>query len=190
MSDKERRSLDDRLAGSMASVALILGGAMVIAGAWLAAAGRPEPSLIWAGAFLVIAAVLGDRILSLELGTQGGKITLAEKRAAVEAVLYDATVEEPIWLEDLPEDVESGGGPDIDSDTSPTITREIGGSYWSQPALYTILSALSSDTRAEFQRALGNLEGQVAAGTAVVKIAEPSGAPGPGTSHPTTEEHV
>jgi hypothetical protein len=159
-------TVNDQIASMSSLIAIVLGIAMISAGAILAAVGRAEAALVWTGTVVVAFAVFGDRLRSLEFGREGGKITLAEKKEALKRSL----------LSHAPNATEIPAPPPPASATAKqreVLDRlQVIGPYWSQPALDTIVDALGSNTRQEFGKALADLQNQVTLGTAVVKIAD------------------
>jgi hypothetical protein len=156
-----RRSGNEFMAANGYAVAAFIGVCMVVAGGVLAAIGTPEAAFVWTGAVLLAVAVVGDRLLNVELGREGGKITLAEKKAALEAVIENAPSAAPVLGPGL-QSLGQGAG---------LSSFEIVGSYWSQPALDAIATAYGSNSRRDFNIAVGQLEEEIAAGTAVVNVA-------------------
>jgi hypothetical protein len=140
-------------------IATIAGSVMIGAGAILAANRTPEAALVWCGAILLAVAVVGDRLATLEFTREGGKVTLREKDKKIGAVIGEAMNQAP----EVPP-----------PPATPSLVSKIGGSYWSQPAMDAVQSAYSSNTRREFEASINALNDQIARGTAVVKIAEPS----------------
>jgi hypothetical protein len=161
------QTIDERLRGVMGSMALAIGAGMIAIGALLAGLGRPESALIWAGSALVVAAVIGDRILSLELGTSGGKLTLAERQIGVQTVIQEAVVEELFADASIPPDddlpeVESGGPGAAEELGERSL--EIEGSYWSNNTMNAVVKAMASPTRDEYKTALAALRDQIESG--------------------------
>jgi hypothetical protein len=141
-------------------LAALVGLVLVLAGFFLAANGTPESAFVWTGGILLVVGVFGERLTSAEATREGLKITLQEKVAMLEKVVGSAS-------DPIPKLPTIGVTP-----ASEFNHYRIGGSYWSQPALNTIVSAYGSNTRPEFERALESLEAQIAEGTAVVTIPE------------------
>jgi len=161
------------LAEQSAVVAAIAGAAMVLSGALLALAGRPESALVWGGTVLLGVALLNNVIASLEWGPTGGKVTTREKQKAIEEIVNRAPASMPVLS---PEPRGAGESP----------TYVVGQPYWSQTVLEGITSAIGSNSRTDFEHQLDNLRGQVARPTAVVKIADAGQAAATGTAFDAT----
>ena len=149
--DQETRQTGNEWIGQNGLLAAsITGIAMIAVGALVAVNRTPEPALIWTGAVLVALGVVGDRLRSVELPRDSGALAFEEKQKRLEPVIATAQA--------------------TATAAPAAFSLPIGGAYWSQPAVDAVRFAYGSNTRADFEKAVGALESQVANGTAVIRV--------------------